>query len=1556
MPSWRDPPPPAAAPTPPAPAGWRVGPAARPYRPRWPWVGGAALGALAVLGAVVWVALWNRPTPPARVVVLHAGYSANLAVPPNPHGANLAAALSASPSRLTRAAPLLPELDGGRDRVVVVVVAAHGGRDRDGAFLFPDDADTSPASRVRLRALIDRLAALPAKRQKFLILDATEPPAYPDHGLVHNDFAAAAEELNDAIAAVPNLAVLVSSGLDQRSWPFPESGLTAFGHHVQTALAGAADLDGDRHVTGWELAAFTTSRVKAWARDQRAALQEPILLPRGSEGEARTRAMHLVAVRPVPVSPPEPPAPFEPPPELKQTWETYRTLATATPPPEAYTPQEWRQFEAWALRHERHVLANDAAGAATARGKLDDLRRRIEAERHLPVRPQTLALPEPAGHGPSTDPIPPAFAIGIAQVAATGLSDADRRKEWDQVRAAVAADPEAAKVLWAAAFVRHVAADPVGRLDLVPQVLPLLDPLFPVRPAELHFLAMLAAHRPPFDPTSAYGPLVKRVLTLRLTAERVAAGGAYGEEVREVVADTAITGDAARRQAEDLCFSADPADWAKAARFAAEAEVVYARIAAVAERVRAARRARDAAAARMPALAEWLVRTPPAADRRARDAAFRDDLAAWASFHGGPAGTPLPALDQRLAREADRLVAAKPEFEGVVTPRADAVAWWHAADAVLTAPDLDPARRVNLLREYRRVSRQLVVTSRAKPEALPEVSAADARDRAFDAARRRGAAVLARLGKGGFPAAGADSFDAVAFRLGEFAFAADPRAALVVPEGQFGNALRAADRAAANDQTAARLLPPAVTLRDNPAATLRRTQLRALLLAQADRTVADHWYADGNDPYFRRAADQLVADAARLSPAAAPVPPGRTTEAFPVRADLPAKVVFTDEPAAKVRAAFAKVAGVSGRPGYVALRADPPFGGAVVRRAVPTETPPPLDFALPPSDAATTPVVQSGLLRLTGFFRGRVAEQTTTVERHPVPHHTAATVPPIDPYAKLAVRADPSVAARFAAGAGSVLVVLDCSGSMRPDPAAPGSRGLYPVAVAALRDVLNEVPGGVTVGVTTFGRRTPGARTPEDTIRPFVPPAPLPVPPGAAATNIVARAAAVSVDDLYDRSPVVRSVRSARDALKQLPGPVKAVVLISDAVDTRFPEDAEFAKKTVADVLRESFAGGDVPLAVVALPVTAPEEVAAQKQFAVVTTLRPAGLFVPPERASEVGRWLRAAFAPRVRVAVDPLDAAAVPPFDLTAPTGPPDDWFPGKLPAGRYRLRVPVADFAAELSVRPGDRLLMDLAPEGDRLALRRHWFPASWPALARSDGPGPRVAVLQNRPDGPTVRIVAAVEPPPGIAVEAVPPGEAWFDIVPQTPKTGPVAVRWRVAPGFPGPAWAVDVAGWPAVPGGKGLAAPAVRVWWAAAFAPAGEPWPRPPTGWTSVGETKLAGGAVTVRSVAIETHRVEVRAGVFEPRACLAVRLDHPPGKPAWVRPIPAATGGEVRAFAAADRVTCLFWWDAAPLTPADADARVTAFEVVAKPAGGGIDVPGVPPPSESSPVADPPAGR
>ncbi|MBM3982442.1 MAG: hypothetical protein FJ304_19660 [Planctomycetes bacterium] len=394
-----------------------------------------------------------------------------------------------------------------------------------------------------------------------------------------NDFAAGVEELDAQIAAVPNLVVLLSTGPDERSWASPEWGASAFMHFAMVGLNGGADLDGNKRVTAGELAAYLTPRVSDWVRDNRAARQVPLLLPKG-DGEARANAMHLVSVDGQPGASAAP-VPFEPPPELEAQWKEYRELANATPPPTAYTPHLWRQYEAWTLRHEELILANDTEGAKLARASAGEVRRKIEAARMLDIAPQTLTLQAAVGGQPYVAAVPARIKQGMDALGAA--SAANRAKVWADERAATG-DTEPTRLLWCRALIEWVATDPVPRLPVARDLIPLITDGLPVRPAEVNFLAALAKHLPPPDKKDIIGPLLTRVLRNRSRAEEAAAGlGREWVDAHPEVIDEHhrwdypfvefvypwlkaefVHADGVRRSSEDQVFSTEAAAWAQA--------------------------------------------------------------------------------------------------------------------------------------------------------------------------------------------------------------------------------------------------------------------------------------------------------------------------------------------------------------------------------------------------------------------------------------------------------------------------------------------------------------------------------------------------------------------------------------------------------------------------------------------------------------------------------------------------------------------------------------------------------------------------------------------------------------------------------------------------------------------------------------------------------------------------------------------------------------------------------------------------------------------------------
>ena len=1572
----------APTPTPPGPP-WRAPTPRAPYRPRWRRLALVAALALAALAAVTWVVFWIRPPAPARVVILHAGYDRTLAVPPNPYGkadarelATLArpgswlgtrSRLTGGPtSTLSRTG--LPDLSAVREKCVVVFVAAHGGRDRDGPFLFPEDSDGSPADRVRFKTLLEQLTRLPASKQKLLIIDATHAPAFADLGLVHNDFAAAVEEMDAEIAAVPNLAVFLSSGLDERSWTSPEWGTSAFAHFALAGLNGGADADGNKRVTASELIAYVTPRVSDWARDNRGARQVPVLLPK-ADGADRVRDMHLVSVdgQPAATTAPEP---FEPPPELETQWKEYRELAHATPPPTAYTPHLWRQYEAWVLRHEEHILANDSDGAKVARANAAEVRRKIEAARTLDVSPQTLALQAAAGGHSYSNEIPESVKLGIASLVREPA--ASRARLWADLRAAHG-DTEASRLIFCRALIEWTASDPVPRLPIARDLVPLVGDGFAIRPAELNFLAMLAKHLPPPDKKEAIGPLLTKILLLRLKAEQVAAACEpdrsgktpypFAEYVYPYLDRSVSDDDAVRREAEDRCFATAVADWDRALATLEREKPFDPRLAGTVDSARITLVAWHRGAHSQPGEAEW------AARRLNSAAAPFAQPRTWARLHTAGWLAPLlpvwpqvemiPAVlaagaflteesagREGVAIDTDELLKSKPEFDAISTPRADVVKWLHRAEAVFTAPPPDvsaPAQRVALAREYRRVSRQLFITGETRPEPLPEVSPAKAREIAFESAKRRGELLLGRLGGTEvIPTLSAvragEEFGPLNDRLETFAFRADGRQSLAIFGSRCAELFAAAAERAnwAGGHLGAdrwiRILPAHAPVSDTPIDRARRERVRGYLAWQAGRTFADHWYGEGGSRYYHLAAQRLASDAASIvtyPPTDDPFNPSLGAERpFPVMPKLPARFAITDELEPRVRVLF-ETRRFNGIPveGFPVFWIDPqsrepistkPSDATLVRSLTRPAPPQPL-----------TPKAQTQPLAVTGFFRGRTHDASTSVDFYAVPDRAAVSVA-IPQHVGIAVRADANARKRYGFGTGAVAIVLDCSGSMGRDPKDPTSVGLYPEALEALAKLLAGLPPGTTVTVWTFGQKTQGIKTPEETIRELLPPTELPLDAGVLIEDVLRVARGL---EPWHESPVVRAAVTAKNRIKDAKVPFKAVVLLSDAVDNRFAVDPDYGekKRAIGDVLRAEFPPAEVAFGVVAFPVVK-EEQAAQAEFKIVEKLIPAGKFVTPEKVQDLIDWLRTGLNPRVRFTLEPLTSDTPAPGALFAGTAETDNWYAGKLAPSAYRLRV-VGDakLVSDIALSPGDRLLLDLTEDSGKLSLQRHWFADTVPAVAKAGAPEAawRFSLLQNRAKAGKLELFSAIDGNPDIVNRLSPTriGDVWFEVTPSVPQPEPVAIRWRAEGGFPAPCWSLDSPAWPAFPGTAAPAAPRLSAWWWPRKLPSSlQVLPAEDAGLLSIRDRHLGVVGAWIESVTLEEHELEVAPAERQKRTCLVVRMRHPEGNPVFARLDKfAPTASEVRIYKAANKTTCLFWWPG--LDAASVKEKVYGFEFV-----------------------------
>ncbi|HEY5312608.1 MAG TPA: hypothetical protein VIK18_08810, partial [Pirellulales bacterium] len=382
---------------------------------------------------------------------------------------------------------------------------------------------------------------------------------------LYNGFA---DRLADAVnsAQVSHLAVLNSTGPGQLGWSSSELEASTFGYYFRLGLTGLADVEtgnADRHVSLYELHRYLANRVDAWAVFNRAAHQQPLLLPAGVEdfpvvwslnrrAQTRLKAAPLVK-RQMPVSDDE-----------RQTlWRRCEQFAPQAP--YQSDPLGWRNFQ-------QRLLWLDQASAAgksywtSARNTYAELIGQslsmADAQRHLPPGKSAVRL---AAHS-----LPFARYVGLP------LDSGFESRLQGLSRGAT---PDAV-----ARFVAH------------------LDQLHGGQLVERQFLRLLSRYDLPglLRPPSLLG----RALDVREQAERAALPG----DARSLAAiePPVRAADELRRQAEDLWLAGQASQRGQAVTGWASAAAGYARASGASDELKRAWALSDRAWAELPYVAAWL--------------------------------------------------------------------------------------------------------------------------------------------------------------------------------------------------------------------------------------------------------------------------------------------------------------------------------------------------------------------------------------------------------------------------------------------------------------------------------------------------------------------------------------------------------------------------------------------------------------------------------------------------------------------------------------------------------------------------------------------------------------------------------------------------------------------------------------------------------------------------------------------------------------------------------------------------------------------------------------
>ena len=734
----------------------------------------------------------------------------------------------------------------------------------------------------------------------------------------------------------------------------------------------------------------------------------------------------------------------------------------------------------------------------------------------------------------------------------------------------------------------------------------------------------------------------------------------------------------------------------------------------------------------------------------------------------------------------------------------------------------------------------------------------------------------------------------------------------------------------------------------NPVDSLRRLQVLRLLLWQAERTWQEHWYSENANaqPYFRVAGLMYTGDAGEL----VTLPEARklvSEEAQKLKQSGriefvgPQKLTVTSEQrfAAGYHLALAK--GAAAPPGLVAISVsagesvtllEPSSGGRLARQFgdKPTSSLLTCTMSSPLVEQAETkppdiPTTKESTLTVDGLFRGQKIRLATTVSLDPVAT-TIAREYPTPRRGSLAVHSDPNVASDLGAGNAAVAIVLDCSGSMAPLGGAFTPQTKYAEATTALREVLRRLPKGTTVSLWVFGQATGPAKTLRDAekaIERVLPPTPWDPNDPSQLQQLMAKVSYPAMEP-WNESPIVRSMLYAKQDLKQASG-FKTLLVITDGMDNRFDKDSVYnpTRKPVSTFLFDSFADSQIEVNIVGFKVIDDEEEAARRQFDVVSKFPVPGQWYSIDRAESLTATLDKAIKQKLRYRLETTHnepAPGMPSAGLDiSRLGQNNQWYPGGLDAGVYELLLRgVVGPKSNVLLGGGDLLLVELTSTGGGLAFRRALF-SDQPVFAKrptAKSAGWRATLLQNELFGDqSIQMLLTLEAfPTGSpnAIGQVRPRQVWMEVNPAAPATGRHAVRWNNQVGYPAPAWNVQSPKWPTLPNVTTPGTPSVRLWWDPFQSAIPSVVLRKGNAFDSYRDlvdrtVRVDADDVTLQSVTIEDHVLEIAPGKQAKVPCLVVRMRYAAGKPVWASLEGVGPQGvEHRFYPEVGAYTGLFW--------------------------------------------------
>jgi hypothetical protein len=586
---------------------------------------------------------------------------------------------------------------------------------------------------------------------------------------------------------------------------------------------------------------------------------------------------------------------------------------------------------------------------------------------------------------------------------------------------------------------------------------------------------------------------------------------------------------------------------------------------------------------------------------------------------------------------------------------------------------------------------------------------------------------------------------------------------------------------------------------------------------------------------------------------------------------------------------------------------------------------PPFELSLKPAGAGPSTRRTSEDLRIR--FRGRRLDRSTPTVFHAEPD--LIVYEPEEPrLARLTVQADQKTYNQFALANSAIAIVLDCSGSMGApftggNPNKP-TNDRFKKAIGALETALRGLPDNVMVSVRIF-RASRIER--------------LWAPKPWRQADLEALLKEVRALKPNGMTPLVDAMVAAkRDDFPSTVRGFKTLVAITDGADDSFQliirkkmtsnevarARAEFpAKKAAATArLAREFKEGDIRLNVIGFDVE-PREREAATEFRRVVENEIGGLYDDVKAADKLAERLRQAIRPKLLYGLEHSngkkpESVPVEGMDVR-PAGDTPSWI-RKLTPGRFRAEVRVnVPIYQNVELEPGDSLVLSFMAEGRSLLFQRDIFASSF-AYKLHPGAQPvsvgdwQLSVLQHQRQVDGLQEMFMLENTKDRTakdgtLKQIRPGWAWFEIHGAGPGGVLPTQRCYALPGYPAPAWGVDVPRWPPNAGAT------VETWWLEEQ-PTATGALRRGTHYSDTLDklqtaVKVPPGEVVLGDVrAVPNRTVTARATsvqlVTRSAPCLVVQLRYPPGQRIFVKKPKVAMAAEHHFYTEANKYVGIFW--------------------------------------------------